>query len=69
MPGFREHITGSTIVGVTYGVAAWYAGGVPPLTCTLAAGLCAASGLICLPADADYLPAGAMVEFQPFCQN
>lgn len=46
MPGFREHITGSTIVGVTYGAAAWYVGGVPPLTCTLAAGLCAASGMM-----------------------
>jgi molybdopterin molybdotransferase len=33
------------------------------------AGLCAASSLICLPADVDYLPAGALVEFQPFCQN
>lgn len=33
------------------------------------AGLSAASGLICLPADADHLPAGALVEFQPFCQT
>ena len=33
------------------------------------AGLSAASGLIYLPADAAYLPAGALVEFQPFCPN
>ena len=31
------------------------------------ASLSAASGLIYLPADADCLPAGALVEFQPFC--
>ncbi|MDX5350928.1 MAG: molybdopterin molybdotransferase MoeA [Paracoccaceae bacterium] len=29
--------------------------------------LSAASGLIFLPADAEYLPAGALIEFQPFC--
>jgi len=28
-----------------------------------------ADGLIFLPADADCLPAGALVEFQPFCQS
>jgi molybdopterin molybdotransferase len=33
------------------------------------AGLSMASGLIYLPADADILPAGALVEFQPFCPN
>ncbi len=33
------------------------------------AGLSAASGLIYLPADTAYLPAGALVEFQPFCLN
>lgn len=33
------------------------------------AGLHAASGLIYLPADAAFLPAGALVEFQPFCPN
>lgn len=33
------------------------------------AGLAEASGLIYLPADAEYLPAGALVEFQPFCPN
>lgn len=27
-----------------------------------------ADGLILLPADSDFLPAGALVEFQPFCQ-
>lgn len=33
------------------------------------AGLSGASGLIFLPADAGFLPAGALVEFQPFCSN
>jgi molybdopterin molybdotransferase len=28
-----------------------------------------ADGLICLPAEADHLPAGALVEFQPFCTD
>ena len=32
-------------------------------------GLSAASGLIYLPADAAFLPVGALVEFQPFCSN
>jgi len=31
--------------------------------------LSAADGLIFLPADAESLPAGALVEFQPFCQS
>jgi len=46
VPGFREHITGSAIVGVAYGATAWYVGGLPPLTCTLAAGLCTAAGMM-----------------------
>ncbi|MFM7034023.1 MAG: metal-dependent hydrolase [Planctomycetia bacterium] len=46
MPGFREHITGSAIVGVAYGATGWYVGGLPPLTCTLAAGLCTAAGMM-----------------------
>lgn len=33
------------------------------------AGLSMASGLIYLPADAVFLPAGALVEFQPFCPS
>jgi molybdopterin molybdotransferase len=28
-----------------------------------------ADGLMFLPADAENLPAGALVEFQPFCQS
>jgi molybdopterin molybdotransferase len=28
-----------------------------------------ADGLIYLPADCDFLPAGALVEFQPFCKT
>ena len=31
--------------------------------------LSAAQGLMFLPADAECLPAGALVEFQPFCQS
>jgi membrane-bound metal-dependent hydrolase YbcI (DUF457 family) len=46
VPGFREHITGSTIVGIGYGAAAWYIGEVPPLTCLLGAGLCSVSGML-----------------------
>ncbi|MFM7207797.1 MAG: metal-dependent hydrolase [Planctomycetaceae bacterium] len=46
MPGFRAHIIGSSIVGAGYGTAAWYLGGMPPLTAALGAGLCAASGML-----------------------
>jgi membrane-bound metal-dependent hydrolase YbcI (DUF457 family) len=46
VPGFREHITGSTIVGVGYGAAAWYVGEIPPLTCLLGAGLCSVAGML-----------------------
>ncbi|MFM8579354.1 MAG: metal-dependent hydrolase [Planctomycetaceae bacterium] len=46
MPGFRAHITGSSIVGATYGAAAWYVGEMPPLTCGLAATLCSVAGLM-----------------------
>ena len=46
MPGFREHITVSTIVGIGYGTAAWYVGEIPPLTCLLGAGLCSVAGML-----------------------
>ena len=46
MPGFRVHITGSSIVGAGYGLAAWYVGDLHPMTCTLGAGLCAVSGMM-----------------------
>jgi len=46
VPGFRAHITGSSIVGAGYGAAAWLVGDIPPLTCGLAASLCAASGML-----------------------
>ncbi len=46
MPGFRVHITGSTIVGAGYGAAAWYVGDMHPVTCGLGAGLCAVSGML-----------------------
>ena len=44
MPGFRVHITGSSIVGVGYAAAAWYVGDMPPMTCVLAGGLCSVAG-------------------------
>jgi membrane-bound metal-dependent hydrolase YbcI (DUF457 family) len=46
VPGFRVHITGSTIVGAGYGAAAWYVGDMHPVTCGLGAGLCAVSGML-----------------------
>ena len=46
MPGFRVHMTGSTIMGAGYGVAAWIVGDMPPMTCALAGGLCAVSGML-----------------------
>lgn len=46
MPDFRVHITGSTIVGAGYAAAAWGIGDMPPTTCALAGGLCAASGML-----------------------
>ena len=46
MPGFRAHIIGSSIMGAGYGAAAWYLGGMPPMTAALGAGLCAASGML-----------------------
>jgi membrane-bound metal-dependent hydrolase YbcI (DUF457 family) len=46
VPGFRVHITGSSIVGAGYGAAAWLVGGMPPLTCALGGGLCAVAGML-----------------------
>ncbi|RLS75705.1 MAG: metal-dependent hydrolase [Planctomycetota bacterium] len=46
MPGFRVHITGSSIVGAGYGVAAWFVGDMHPMTCGLGAGLCAVAGML-----------------------
>jgi len=46
VPGFRVHITGSSIVGAGYGVAAWYVGDLHPMTCTLGGGLCAVAGMM-----------------------
>jgi len=46
VPGFRVHITGSSIVGAGYGAASWYVGELPPLTCALGAGLCAVAGML-----------------------
>ncbi len=46
MPGFRVHITGSSIVGAGYGAAAWYVGDMHPMTSALGAGLCAVAGMM-----------------------
>ncbi len=46
MPGFRVHITGSSVVGVGYAAAAWYVGDMPPMTCVLAGGLCGVAGML-----------------------
>lgn len=40
------HITGSSLVGAGYAVAAWSVGGMPPMTCALAGGLCASAGML-----------------------
>jgi len=46
VPGFRVHITGSSIVGAGYGLAAWSVGDMQPMTCALGAGLCAVAGMM-----------------------
>ena len=46
VPGFRVHITGSSVVGVGYAAAAMYIGEMPPITCALAGGLCAVAGML-----------------------
>jgi len=46
VPGFRVHITGSTIIGAGYGTAAWALGDMPPITCVLAGGLCSVAGML-----------------------
>ena len=46
MAGFKTHITVSTVLGAGYGAGAWWAFGVPPPTCVLAAGLCSVSGML-----------------------
>lgn len=46
MPGFRVHITGSSIIGAGYGAAAWAVGDLPPMTCLLGAGLCSVAGMM-----------------------
>ena len=46
MPGFQAHITGSSIVGVGYAAAAWYVGGMTPVTCLLGGTVCAVAGIL-----------------------
>lgn len=46
MPGFRAHIAGSSIIGASYGAAAWYVGDMPPMTCLMGAAFCSAAGMM-----------------------
>ena len=46
MPGFQAHITSSSIVGAGYAAAAWYVGGLPPVTCLLGGTVCAVAGML-----------------------
>ena len=46
MPGFQAHIIGSSIVGAGYAAAAWYVGGLPPVTCLLGGTVCAVAGML-----------------------
>ena len=46
MPGFKVHITASTILGVGYGATALTVFEVPAPTCLLATGLCSVSGML-----------------------
>ena len=46
MPEFQVHITGASIVGAGYAGAAWYVGGMHPMTCLLGGGLCAVAGML-----------------------
>ncbi len=46
MPGFQAHITASSLVGAGYAGAAWYVGGMPPITCVLGGAVCAAAGML-----------------------
>lgn len=46
VPGLQVHITGASILGAGYAGAAWYVGGMHPLTCLLGGGLCAAAGVL-----------------------
>ena len=46
MPGFKIHITASSILGAGYGGAAYFVYGVPWPACALAGGLCGVSGML-----------------------
>jgi hypothetical protein len=46
MAGFKTHITVSSVLGVGYGGAAFFAYGAPWPTCVLAGGLCGVSGML-----------------------
>jgi hypothetical protein len=59
VPGFQAHITGSSIVGAGYAAAAWYVGGMPPVTCLLGGSICAAAGML---PDLDSGSSGTMRE-------
>lgn len=45
MAGFKTHITASTVLGIGYGAAGYYAG-MPLSCCMVAGGLCSVSGML-----------------------
>ncbi len=46
MAGFRTHITTSTVLGVGYGVSAFFLWDIPAQHCVIAAGLCSIAGML-----------------------
>ena len=46
MPGFKTHITASSLLGAGYGGAAYFVYGIPWPACVLAGGLCGVSGML-----------------------
>ncbi|MFV1968069.1 MAG: metal-dependent hydrolase [Pirellulaceae bacterium] len=46
MAGFKTHIMTSTVLGIGYGAAGYFALDIPLPTCVLSAGLCGVSGML-----------------------
>lgn len=46
MPGFKIHISGSTVLGIGYGAGAYVLHDAPLESCVLATGLCSVSGML-----------------------
>jgi hypothetical protein len=63
MANFQTHLTGSTVLGIGYGAAAYGFYGVPAPTCILAAGLCSVSGML---PDIDSGPGRPLKEITTF---